>query len=90
VLCAAWTRHRNALMLATVLALLALTGSPAAAEEGGSEGLVPNVSNINIVWYIAPIGAIVALIFAMKFYREVKSANPGDEKMIEIGDFLGL
>jgi inorganic pyrophosphatase/K(+)-stimulated pyrophosphate-energized sodium pump len=33
------------------------------------------------IWWIAPIGAIIALGFAYKFYREVRSANPGDENM---------
>jgi len=75
-------------MFAVVLAMLGVTGGPAAAAEGDSEGLVPSISDINIVWYIAPIGAIVALIFAMKFYREVKSADPGDEKMIEIANHV--
>ena len=36
------------------------------------------------LWWIAPAMAVVALFFALKFYREVKSANPGDEKMQEI------
>ncbi|MBL7219202.1 MAG: sodium-translocating pyrophosphatase [Phycisphaerae bacterium] len=48
------------------------------------EGLVPGIGDINFFWYIAPVGAILALVFAVKFYKEVKSANPGDEKMIEI------
>jgi len=35
-------------------------------------------------WWIAPIGALVALLFAWIFYRDVKNADEGDEKMIEI------
>ncbi|MBT3201499.1 MAG: sodium-translocating pyrophosphatase [Phycisphaerales bacterium] len=49
-----------------------------------NEGLVPKLSDIPMFWYIAPIGAIVALCFAVKFYKEVKGADPGDERMIEI------
>ena len=70
--------------LLVVLAVLALVSSPAAAAEDGHDGLVPGIEDINPVWYIAPLGAIVALAFALKFYREVKAADPGDEKMIEI------
>ena len=50
-----------------------------AAEEQN-----PTLMDINPMWYIAPCGAIVALIFAGIFYKQVKAANPGDEKMIEI------
>ncbi|MDP6046378.1 MAG: sodium/proton-translocating pyrophosphatase, partial [Phycisphaerae bacterium] len=52
-----------------------------AADE---TGLVPSIGDIHWFWYIAPVGAIVALFFAVKFYKEVKAADPGDEKMIEI------
>ncbi|MDP6634760.1 MAG: sodium-translocating pyrophosphatase [Phycisphaerae bacterium] len=48
------------------------------------DGLVPSIKDIHWFWYVAPVGAIVALVFAGKFYKEVKGANPGDEKMIEI------
>jgi H(+)-translocating pyrophosphatase len=61
--------------------MLVMTGSPAVAAE---EGLVPGIGDIHWFWYIAPIGSIVALVFAVKFYKEVKAADPGDEKMIEI------
>jgi H(+)-translocating pyrophosphatase len=36
------------------------------------------------LWWFAPAGAIVALFFAWKFFKEVKGANEGDEKMKEI------
>jgi H(+)-translocating pyrophosphatase len=61
--------------------MLVITNSPTMAAE---EGLVPSIGDIHWFWYIAPVGAIVALVFAMKFYKEVKGAPPGDEKMIEI------
>jgi inorganic pyrophosphatase/K(+)-stimulated pyrophosphate-energized sodium pump len=49
-----------------------------ASQEEGGFVMPPRI------WWIAPIAAIIALIFAFKFYKEVAAANPGDEKMIEI------
>ena len=80
-LCTVCKRHRNVLLFVAAIAMLAITNSPAMAA---GEGLVPGIGDINFFWYIAPVGAILALVFAVKFYKEVKSANPGDEKMIEI------
>ena len=61
--------------LLVVLAVLALVSSPAAAAEDGHDGLVPGIEDINPVWYIAPLGAIVALAFALKVYRDFKETK---------------
>ena len=84
-LCTICKRHRNTLLFMAVVAMLAITNSPVAAAE---ESLDPGIGDISVFWYIAPIGAIVALVFARKFYREVKAADPGDDKMIEIADHV--
>jgi K(+)-stimulated pyrophosphate-energized sodium pump len=52
--------------------------TPKASAEGQGFVRPPHI------WWIAPIAAIIALVFAFKFYKEVAAANPGDEKMIEI------
>jgi K(+)-stimulated pyrophosphate-energized sodium pump len=44
-----------------------------AAETGGS-----------LVWWIAPIGSLLALGFAFYFYKKMMEAPEGTEKMIEI------
>jgi len=36
------------------------------------------------LWWIAPIGALFALFYARKFYKEVMKAPEGNEKMISI------
>ncbi len=36
------------------------------------------------IWWLAPIGALCALIFAFKFSRGVMAADPGNDKMVEI------
>jgi FtsH-binding integral membrane protein len=67
--------------------------SPAALEAGAevvsleiAEEAVSAEGEIKIpwIWWIAPIGSIVALVFAFKFFKEVKGANQGDAKMKEI------
>jgi K(+)-stimulated pyrophosphate-energized sodium pump len=40
------------------------------------------------LWWLAPIGAICALIFVRKFYKEVMSYPEGDKKMVEIAGHI--
>jgi inorganic pyrophosphatase/K(+)-stimulated pyrophosphate-energized sodium pump len=53
----------------------------APAPAGASDAQRPGIP---IWWWIAPIGAIVAIVFARKFYLEVQAADEGDPEMIEI------
>jgi K(+)-stimulated pyrophosphate-energized sodium pump len=39
---------------------------------------------VPVIWYLAPIGAILALIFAYIFFHEVKRHDPGTARMQEI------
>lgn len=41
-----------------------------------------------ILWYIAPLGAIMALIFAAIFFRQVKKSDPGNARMVEIATYV--
>ena len=41
-------------------------------------------SSIPLVWWLAPIGALCALFFVRKFYKEVMAYPEGDKKMVEI------
>lgn len=61
--------------LAGETVMKAATTQPAAASK---EIVIP------LLWWIAPAGSVVALIFAYIFFLQVKKANPGDEKMQEI------
>jgi len=79
---------RTLLGVVAVMAVLAVFTAPAAASGGAEAELVPTISDINPMWYVAPVGALVALGFAVVFYKQVKAANPGDEKMIEIADHV--
>ena len=70
------------------LSVLALLGmglmlalpTVASAADASTDG----ISAIPTIWWIAPIGAVIALAFAWVFYKQVKAADPGDEKMQEI------
>jgi len=41
-----------------------------------------------LIWFIAPIGAFTALIFAYVFFRLVKRENPGNARMQEIAGYV--
>ncbi len=55
---------------------------PAATEAVSAKSFLPE--GMPMIWLVAPIMAIIALGFAIKFYSEVKAANPGDENMQRI------
>ncbi|MCF7957843.1 MAG: sodium-translocating pyrophosphatase [Phycisphaerae bacterium] len=60
---------------------MAADGDTATTKGWWPEGLP-------VIWLIAPIMAFVALGFAVKFYLEVKGANPGDEDMQRIAKYV--
>jgi H(+)-translocating pyrophosphatase len=74
--------------LAVLATLTVLAGGVFAQEtqDAQSSDAAEQASLLQIhpIWWLAPVGAILALIFAWKFYKQVAAANPGDEKMIEI------
>jgi K(+)-stimulated pyrophosphate-energized sodium pump len=46
------------------------------------------MQGIPMEWWIAPIGSVIALIFAYVFYRSMKSAAPGDADMVRIAGYV--
>jgi len=42
------------------------------------------LGSIPVLWWLAPIGALFALFFVRKFYKEVMRYPEGDKKMVEI------
>ncbi len=44
--------------------------------------------SIPAMWWIAPIGSLLALFFAVYFYKKVMSAPAGNEKMVEIAHYV--
>ncbi|MCH7871327.1 MAG: sodium-translocating pyrophosphatase [Planctomycetes bacterium] len=43
---------------------------------------------IPAIWWLAPAMAVVALVFAVKFYKEVLAADEGDPLMIKIAGYV--
>ena len=56
-----------------------------AATEATSHGQRPPIPG---VWWLAPFFAVVALVFAVKFYKEVEAADEGDPLMIKIASYV--
>lgn len=70
-------------LMAAVVALF--IGTDAAFAEAGAAVYRPPIPTI---WWIAPFGAIVALLFAYIFYAQVKASDQGDPEMIEIANHV--
>lgn len=47
-----------------------------------------NASVVNVYWWLAPVGAVTALVFAFVFYRQMMAANPGNERMQTIAQYV--
>ena len=70
----------------TVLFIVLLAGFAAVAKgaQGGGEA----ATSIPAIWWIAPIGAVLSLLFAVYFYRKVMAAPDGNETMVRIASHV--
>jgi len=66
-------------LVACLLTVLAFTTTAVAdtGAEGAASGTLP-------VWWIAPISSVLALIFAVYFYKKMMAEPEGNETMIKI------
>ena len=64
----------------SLLVPVLVLSSAAVAAEGADAGS----GGVTFAWWIAPIGALLALGFAFYFYKKMMEAPEGTEKMIEI------
>lgn len=71
----------SAMMLLALVGLSAL-GGLGSAFAGVAHGTSPE--ELPKLWYLAPIGALIGLVFAFKYYREVMASPPGNKRMVEI------
>ena len=63
------------------LPILNLATTALADNHSSPTGTLPDIPGI---WWIAPIGAIIALVFAVHFYRSVMKQDEGNETMRDI------
>jgi K(+)-stimulated pyrophosphate-energized sodium pump len=53
-----------------------------------AEGTNAGRTGVTLVWWIAPISALLALGFAFYFYKKMMEAPEGTEKMVEIARYV--
>jgi len=53
-------------------------------ESKAQKTMTDRSHSIPVLWWIAPVAAICALVYARKFYKEVMKTSEGNEKMIDI------
>jgi K(+)-stimulated pyrophosphate-energized sodium pump len=55
------------------------------AQNGSEPSLI---SQLPLAWWLAPLGAVAALVAAYFFYKQVIAADPGDEGMQQIAGYV--
>ena len=71
--------------------MLAMTAGVAfAADEGGSAAAKTGGTDAKfvLIWALAFVASIVALVQAFFFYKSMKQADPGNERMVEIAGYV--
>ena len=79
------------ILLLALFALAAMVmACPSAALAAPDADATARAKTIDIplIWWIAPIASIIALIFAWVFFRQVKAANEGSEDMKRIAEHV--
>ncbi|MFN3467328.1 MAG: sodium/proton-translocating pyrophosphatase, partial [Candidatus Brocadiales bacterium] len=71
-------------MMLVALAGLSALGGLGSAFAGVPHGTETSLEELPKLWYLAPIGALMGLAFAFKYYRDVMASPPGDKLMVEI------
>ena len=84
-----WGRARKSKWLRVELAVVAvilLLNTLATVVAHAAEDVVTARPPLPLIWWVAPIGSVVALIFAFIFFRSVVSKDEGTPEMIEIAE----
>jgi K(+)-stimulated pyrophosphate-energized sodium pump len=80
------------IVAAIVIVLISVFGGPVGAETevvttttttAAAEESVKDM-DIPFLWYLAPLGSVLALLFAWIFYRQMKKQSEGTKEMAEI------
>ncbi len=72
------------LMAGYTVAGLVGGGTPLWAQETAAQAS----RTIPAVWWVAPVGSLVALGFALLFYFWMKKQNPGEPEMVKIAGYV--
>ncbi len=72
--------------LAALGSMTALAQDPATGDAGGMSTML--FDNFDKLLIVAPIGAILALIIAFLFYKQMVKADPGTARMVEIAGYV--
>ncbi len=75
--------HMSRLLL-SIVGLLVAGCSTAFAAESGGELPIP----VEVLWWIAPVGSVLALGFAFFFYKTLMKESEGTDKMKEIAQHV--
>jgi inorganic pyrophosphatase/K(+)-stimulated pyrophosphate-energized sodium pump len=73
------------------MALLAAAGPAAFAANEGATGQQPGNSYeglVGLIWAVAFVGSLAALVQAYLFYQSMKAADEGNERMVEIASYV--
>ena len=77
------------LLIIIVVCALACSDLYAQARDIGGAAAPPDPEiEIPLLWWVAPIGALLALLFAHLFYKQVMGCKEGDPEMIEIAAYV--
>ena len=74
----------GSVLLVGVIGAALWTVASQAQETVGTAPAAAAIAAVPAAWYIAPVGAVLGLIFAFVFYKSMISADEGDDKMKEI------
>ncbi len=77
------SRLLPAAALVLLLALLFATPGFAQDDKAPLQFSGPNAA-VALAWLVAPIGAVLGLVFAFMFHTSMKKANPGSDTMMKI------
>ena len=80
---------RNVGILLVAVLTFSVIGSTCLAQEGEiTKAAATSNTSIPLIWYLAPIAAIVAIFFAFLFHKQMLKAPAGTEKMQQIAGYV--
>ncbi len=83
---------RKHLLMVLLCVCVCLVAANLYAAEAAPEAKAPETTamplNIWLMWALTPVGAVLALIFACVFYKQIMSRDEGTDRMREIAGYV--